>query len=39
MQDTEIVQQQLIESRILFVRGKKVMLDKDLALQKKPRDF
>lgn len=28
----EIVPQQLIESKILFTRGKKVMLDKDLAV-------
>lgn len=32
MQDTELVPQQLIESKILFIRGKKVMLDKDLSV-------
>jgi phage regulator Rha-like protein len=31
MQGTEIIPQQLIESKILFIRGKKVMLDRDLA--------
>jgi len=32
MQGTEIILQQLIESKILFIRSKKVMLDKDLAV-------
>ncbi|MEK6589778.1 MAG: ORF6N domain-containing protein [Nitrospinota bacterium] len=32
MQGTEIVPQQIIESKILFIRGKKVMLDRDLAV-------
>ena len=31
-EEMEVVPQQLIESKILFVRGKKVMLDRDLAL-------
>jgi hypothetical protein len=31
MQSAEIVPQQLIESKILFIRGKKVMPDRDLA--------
>ncbi len=31
MQDTEIIPQQIIESKILILRGKKVMLDRDLA--------
>jgi phage regulator Rha-like protein len=31
MHGGEIVPQQLIESKILFIRGKKVMLDRDLA--------
>jgi phage regulator Rha-like protein len=31
MQGTEIIPQQLIENKILFIRGKKVMLDRDLA--------
>ncbi|MBI5193498.1 MAG: ORF6N domain-containing protein [Nitrospirae bacterium] len=31
MQNTEVVPQQLIESKILIIRGKKVMMDKDLA--------
>jgi phage regulator Rha-like protein len=32
MQGTEVILQQLIESKILFIRSKKVMLDKDLAV-------
>ncbi len=32
MESTEIVPQQLIESKILFIRGKKVMVDRDLAV-------
>ena len=28
----EVIPQQIIESKILFIRGKKVMLDKDLAV-------
>ncbi len=32
MQGTEVIPQQLIESKILFIRSKKVMLDKDLAV-------
>lgn len=32
MQDTEIVPQTLIESKILIIRDKKVMLDRDLAM-------
>jgi phage regulator Rha-like protein len=32
MQGTEIVPQQIIESKILFIRVKKVMLDRDLAM-------
>lgn len=32
MQGTEIVPQQIIESKILIIRGKKVMLDRDLAV-------
>jgi len=32
VQGAEIVPQQIIESKILFIRGKKVMLDKDLAV-------
>jgi phage regulator Rha-like protein len=31
MQGTEIITQQLIESKIFFIRGKKVMLDRDLS--------
>jgi hypothetical protein len=31
MQGLELVPQQLIENRILIIRGKKVMLDRDLA--------
>jgi phage regulator Rha-like protein len=31
MPDTQIVPQQLIENKILLIRGKKVMLDRDLA--------
>lgn len=31
MQNTEVVPQQLIENKILIIRGKKVMLDRDLA--------
>jgi len=31
MEGTEIIPQQLMESKILFLRGKKVMLDRDLA--------
>jgi hypothetical protein len=31
MQGTEIVPQQLIENKILLIRGKKVMLDRDLS--------
>jgi hypothetical protein len=32
MQSTGIVPQELIESKIIFIRGKKVMLDRDLAV-------
>ena len=32
MQGTEVIPQQLIESKILFIRSKKVMLDRDLAI-------
>lgn len=32
MQDTEVVPQYKIESKIVFIRGKKVMLGKDLAV-------
>ena len=32
MQNVEIVPQQVIESKIFIIRGKKVMLDKDLAV-------
>ena len=32
MQDTELVSQQLIESKIFIIRSKKVMLDKDLSV-------
>ena len=32
MERKEIVPQQIIESKILFIRGKKVMLDRDLAV-------
>ncbi len=32
MQGTEVIPQQLIESKILFIRSKKVRLDKDLAV-------
>src|SRR3972149_8832881 len=32
MQNIEIVPQQVIESKIFIIRGKKVMLDKDLAV-------
>lgn len=32
MQSTEIVPQQIIESKIFIIRGRKVMLDKDLAM-------
>lgn len=32
MQDTDIVPQELIESKILFIRGRKVMLDRELAV-------
>jgi len=32
MQSMEVIPQQIIESKILFIRGKKVMLDKDLAV-------
>jgi len=32
MQNKEVIPQQLIESKILFIRGKKVMLDRDLAV-------
>jgi hypothetical protein len=32
MQSTELIPQQIIESRILLMRGKKVMLDRDLAV-------
>ncbi|MBI5406769.1 MAG: ORF6N domain-containing protein [Nitrospirae bacterium] len=32
MQDTEIIPQTLIESKILIIRDKKVMLDRDLAM-------
>ena len=31
MQGTEVITQQLIESKIFFIRGKKVMLDRDLS--------
>lgn len=32
MRDTEVVPQQLIETKIIIVRGKKVMMDRDLAM-------
>jgi len=32
MQGLELVPQQLIENRILIIRGRKVMLDRDLAM-------
>ena len=32
MQSTEVIPQQIIESKILIIRGKKVMLDRDLAV-------
>jgi hypothetical protein len=32
MQNVEIVPQQVIESKIFIIRGKKVMLDRDLAI-------
>lgn len=32
MRDMEIVPQQLIETKILIIRGKKVMIDRDLAM-------
>ena len=32
MQGTEVIPQQVIESKILFIRNKKVMLDRDLAV-------
>ena len=32
MQDTEAVPQQLIETKILILRSKKVMLDRDLSM-------
>lgn len=32
MQNIEIVPQQVIESKIFIIRGKKVMLDRDLAI-------
>ncbi|RJQ13578.1 MAG: ORF6N domain-containing protein [Nitrospiraceae bacterium] len=31
METSEIIPQEVVESKILFIRGKKVMLDKDLA--------
>jgi len=31
METPEIIPQEVVESKILFIRGKKVMLDKDLA--------
>ena len=30
--ERSVVSQQIIESKILFIRGKKVMLDRDLAV-------
>lgn len=32
MQNKEVITQKLIESKILFIRGRKVMLDRDLAM-------
>jgi len=31
MGTSEIIPQEVVESKILFIRGKKVMLDRDLA--------
>ena len=32
MQGTEVIPQQIIESKIFIIRGKKVMMDRDLAM-------